>query len=126
MWFGGRLELEDLAAMARLTEAQLRRVEETRLPTRAVRGHRELLRVYGTLDEEQRALLEGPGLRVRELNSDQLEWLTQWKPSHAAGADGRLRLRRLPEAVIFSLETDAPAPREERIWLGRRGPKVLL
>jgi hypothetical protein len=121
---GGRLELEDLAEMARLTDGQLHRVERTGLPTDTVRRHRELLRLYAVLNEFQRAMLEGPGLRVRELDLPQMDPLTKWKPSSAAGADARLRLRRTPDTAVFSLETDAPAPREERIRLGRRGPKV--
>jgi hypothetical protein len=114
---GGRLTLEDLAELALLTDRQLGMLYHTPVPTRAVNGHRELLRLYAALNPIQRARLETTGLRLGELNGSGGERLRAWKPAAEADAEARLGLRREPEAVVFTLATGAPAPQEERVPL---------
>lgn len=120
---GGRLELEDLADLALLTDRQLRNVEGAGIPTGTARAHREVLAFYASLRRDQREQLAERGLQVRELEPAQAARLGAWKPSQAAGADGRLWLRREKTAVVFRLEADASEAREERVTLGVRGPQ---
>jgi hypothetical protein len=121
---GGRLTLEDLAELAVLTDRQLGLLYHTPVPTSAVHGHRELLRLYAALNPVQRARLELPGLRLAELTAPQAELLRAWKPTTAGYADARLGLRREPKAALFTLATGAPAPQEEHVPLepGRTPP----
>jgi hypothetical protein len=120
---GGRLELEDLSELALLTHRQLRNVEGVDIPTDTARAHREVLAFYASLSRFQREQLAQSGLQIRELEPAQAARLGTWRPSRAAGADGRLRLRREPTAVVFRLEADASEAREERVTLGVRGPR---
>lgn len=115
----GRLTLDDMAEMALLTDRQLELLYHTSLPTRAVRDHRGLLRLYAALNPFQRTRLERTGLPLGDLNEGQAELLRAWKPAAAQDAGSRLRLRREAEAVVFWLETPVSPPQEERIALER-------
>src|SRR5439155_2512614 len=111
--------LADLAELAVLTDRQLGLLYHTPVPTSAVHGHRELLRLYAALNPFQRARLQTTGLRLAELTAPQAELLHAWKPGAPGDTDARLGLRREPEAVVFTLATGAPAPQEERVPLER-------
>jgi hypothetical protein len=87
------------------------------IPTRAVHGHRELLRLYAALNPTQRARLETTSLRLGELSAPQEEFLRAWKPAAVGNTETRLGLRRELEAVVFTLATAVPAPQEERVPL---------
>jgi hypothetical protein len=117
---GGRLTLADLAEMSQLTDRQLRNLAWAWVPIDAVRAHGDLLKLYAGLFPFQRARLETTGLLARELNAGQLALLRDWKAADGAGPEARLRVRREPVAVVFRLETGAPASREERVELERR------
>jgi hypothetical protein len=121
---GGRLELEDLAELALLSGRQLRYVEEAGVPTDTTRSHPAVLAFYASLNPFQRQRMESVGVQVRELEPEQAERLGAWRPSRAAGADGRLRLRREETSVVFRLEADASTPWEERVMLGLKGPRL--
>lgn len=115
----GRLTLEDTAELAQLTDRQLELLYHTSIPTRAVRDHRKLLRLYAALNPFQQTRLERTGLRLGDLNGAQAELLRTWEPTATENAEARLRLRRESEAVVFTLASNTPAPLEERIALER-------
>src|SRR5262249_10612776 len=121
-WLGhlkadGRITVEDLTELARLSDRQLDNVSRRDIPTSSARRHREVLKLYAALNWVRRGNLEITGLRVRELNPTQTELLSKWKPAATAGADDRLRLRREQDRVIFSFESGTSGLQEERIPL---------
>jgi hypothetical protein len=118
----GRVELEDLAELAQLTDRQLSNVSNAGIPTSAARKNRELLRLYATLNPLQRQRLETTGLRLRELSARQLELLRAWKPTAPVDGDTRLGLRRQAEAVVFTLTSAGAPPQTESITLPRARP----
>jgi hypothetical protein len=120
----GRLTLEDLVELALLTDRQLGLLYHTPISTHAVNDHRELLRLYAALNPFQRARLETTGVRLGELSEPQMELMRGWKPTAPVDDGTRLRLRREPEAVVFTMTTEHPAPLEERVPLesGRTPP----
>jgi hypothetical protein len=99
-------------------------VEEAGVPTDTTRSHPAVLAFYASLNPFQRQRMESVGVQVRELEPEQAERLGAWRPSRAAGADGRLRLRREETSVVFRLEADASTPWEERVMLGLKGPRL--
>jgi hypothetical protein len=117
---GGRLELEDLAELALLTDRQVRSLWGTDIPTGGIAGHRELLRLYAALTPPQRAKLGSTGLPVEDLSPVQMALLRAWQSNGASDRETVLRMSREPDAVTIRMERRAAVSREERVQLGPR------
>ena len=105
--------------------AQARFADDGR-PDQPLRRVQPLLRFYASLTPAQRVQLDQGGIRFRELTLVQADRLSAWRPSAGGGADARISLRHEPDAVVFRLDADASTPREERVKLGRKGPRSRI